>query len=850
MRKVFTAVYLVIMGALVLSLSGCGGSSGGVLGLVSNPTTAQVAVIESPALEIGKTYKIIKGATLSGMNGAAYYVAPIGSDSNAATLNLGFAQTLGSETLAFIDTSTGNLVFAYDPSGEGSKTTGTVSYTGGTQMRYSGLTLNASTYSSMNMDSTDVKTIILNGNTATLGGSSVPVYDYVWHIDPQHPAQYWTDGPNGTTEYTSDEYEALIEAGGTNNGVYIARDIRYTPDTLEFTASQTAVKDQDTEYVVYYDFTSSAVREALASVVSTYGSAYSSDKYILATLPTSTGAVGGGMPGGQMPGGMSGDMPGDQMPGGETPPDGGPGGGTPPSFPTNGAGDESTLASIKALMTHSSADAYANPVLHITEPGIYELQGTWNGQIWVEVGAKAKHKVGIILNGVDVTCTVAPAMVFYKTYKWAEDNGYDDQATLTANDLWKTMGDLMMSSDGYYQTGTVVEIADGSTNTFTGANVYRILELCPKLDDDDNPKYTGSGIGTDISEQDKMYKFDAAFQSRRSMVIGGGSEGTGKLTITSTTCEGLGSEMHLTLDGGIISVTAPDDGINTNEDYVSVFTMLAGSHDITSTGGDGIDSNGWIALLGGKIHVRASQDSNEDNAQGDGPLDADNDVYIDRDNVTYTHGAASGSTQPTQPTNPASGDMQPASGDTPPTPPTNPTSGDTQPASSDIPPATPSESQDVTPPTPPAASSDVTPPTPTTPTTPDEPDTPSIPTTSPDVTPTVPTVPDMPTFSPDVTPPIPTVPDTPSIPTTSTDVTPNIPTIEPEPQITPTPDTTGVISETISGLTGTTTFSLEVSGSVTPVPDTDTTPRGIAAYGNVFPLTRKVNTFAGISEDN
>ncbi len=203
----------------------------------------------------------------------------------------------------------------------------------------------------------------------------------------------------------------------------------------------------------------------------------------------------------------------------------------------------------------------------------------------------------------------------------------------------------MVSSDGFYDVGAIVEIADGTTNTFTGANTYRILELSPKLDDDtDLPKYSASEIGSNISAQQKMYKLDGAFHSRRTMVIGGGSAGTGKLNITSTTCEGLDSEMHMLIDGGVISVSAPDDGINVNEDYVSVFTMKSGTLTVSSTGGDGIDSNGWVAFNGGTLNITAG--SQRQNSAGEAGIDAENGVYIYNSNAYTWSASGSGGNDP------------------------------------------------------------------------------------------------------------------------------------------------------------------------------------------------------------
>ena len=633
MKKFFVTVYLFALSLLVFAMSGCGGSNGGDVKIntqTQNQNQTQTSqskrmIITSPALKRGDSYRLYRGDKV-GVAGttAKYYAAPATNSTEKITMNLEYLNSVNDNLPFIITDSTGtNVIFSYNPNGTTEKdfTTpyGSVIRQGGEaqQLGYTNLNLSAS---SVELEESEgiIDIVLKSDGTATAAGTTVPSYDYVWHADPQHPAEYWTEGIDGTDELDEDAYADAITS--KNNGLYIAHDIRYTSNTLDFSTSKTAKKDEDTEYVVYYDFTSSAVREGLAKNLEKYslGSAYSSDQYIFATLPMSTGM--GGAPGGTAPGN------------GGTPPDGG----TPPNMQGGFSASDSTASNIASFstMTHSAEDAYANPVLHITEPGTYRLSGTWKGQIWIELDkAKAGYSVGLILSGVTVTCDVAPALVFYKVYKWAEENGYDSQSVLTENDLWKNIGSKMLSDD-YYVNGAIVEIADGTTNTFTGANLYRILELCPKLDDDDNPKYTGSGIGTDISEQEKMYKLDGAFHSRRTMVIGGGSKGTGTLNITSSTYEGLDSEMHMVIDGGVINVTAPDDAINVNEDYVSVFQMDSGTMTISSTNADGIDSNGWIAINGGTLDITAG--NQEQNAAGEAGMDAENDIYIS-DNATYTY---------------------------------------------------------------------------------------------------------------------------------------------------------------------------------------------------------------------
>ena len=128
-----------------------------------------------------------------------------------------------------------------------------------------------------------------------------------------------------------------------------------------------------------------------------------------------------------------------------------------------------------------------------------------------------------------------------------------------------------------------------------------------------------------------------------SMVIGGESAGTGTLNITSTTYEGLNSELHLTMDSGNVNITAEEDGINVNEDATSIFTLDGGTLKIIAKGGDGIDSNGWIVLNDGTLDITCATDSDQLNAGGDGPLDADQDVEMS-DSVTYTHQQYSSST--------------------------------------------------------------------------------------------------------------------------------------------------------------------------------------------------------------
>lgn len=598
MRKLFNLIYFLVMAVLVLSLSGCNGSSDSFSSTSSKPEVKQVAVLTSPVFQQGKDYQLYKGSLLN-IDNAKYYIAPnIGSDSDKATLNLGFTEELD-DSLVIVDDSTGNVVFAYDPAGNGSKTTGNVEYSGGQRLKYDGLTIAASFFSALNVDTASAKVIILDGDSATLDGSAVKSYNYVWHSDPNHKDEYYTEGLEGTEELTEEQVLANIA-----ESVYIAHDIRYMTNELDFTGM--VKNDDETEYAAYY---SSEVQSEVAAELG--GSL--TGPYIFATLPRSMGMPGGG----NFPGGMSGDNRPD-LPGnfsGDNRPE-------PPSF-RRSASYNDTIASTIASMTHSAQEAYNNPVLHITEPGVYSLQGRWNGQIWIEIGDSSSDKAALILNGVTVSCDVAPALVFKEVYECGPDD--EDSA---ASD-WKTLGAEVLDS-----AGAMVIIADDTVNNFTGSNVYRMLK----------PQAKKSSVttidGTDVSQQKKRYKMDGAFYSFVSLAMGGGEKANGILNVKSTSFEGLDAELHMTLESGIVTVDAVDDGMNFNEDDVSIFTMLGGTLTITSQTGDGIDSNGYAYINGGTLNITAG--NQKANSAGEAGLDVEKDYEV-TSNAVYNWTAYSGS---------------------------------------------------------------------------------------------------------------------------------------------------------------------------------------------------------------
>ena len=252
---------------------------------------------------------------------------------------------------------------------------------------------------------------------------------------------------------------------------------------------------------------------------------------------------------------------------------------------------------------HSADEAAAHTVVTITQPGEYILRGKLSaGQVAVDLGKDAKEDINavvtLILDGVDITCTVAPAIIFYNVYEC----GSDDAATAT-KDVDTT------------NAGANVYINDGTENVVNGSYVARIYK--PE-------SVVLSADGTKVEESKKLHKYDAAFYSKMTMNVDGGKGGV--LTINAEN-EGLDSELHLTINGGTIFINSGNDGINTNEDGVSVTTVNGGELYITVTGetgeGDGIDSNGWLVINEGAIVAARACNNSMDSG-----IDSDMGIHV------------------------------------------------------------------------------------------------------------------------------------------------------------------------------------------------------------------------------
>ena len=229
---------------------------------------------------------------------------------------------------------------------------------------------------------------------------------------------------------------------------------------------------------------------------------------------------------------------------------------------------------------HTAEEAAAHRVVNITEPGAYWVTGKLSaGQIRIDLGKDAYEDenavVELILENADITCTVAPAILFYQVYECDGDrkksNATPDVDTANAG------ANLILEGE----------------NFISGSYVAKIYK--------------------DKAGEKTLWKQDGAIYSYMSMNV----FGPGKLKLEAAN-EGIGSKMHITLNGGDLTIHSGNDGINANKDEVSVVTVRGGSLRIQAglgTEGDGIDSNGYLVIWDGNVFAEA-------NSASDGGLDS------------------------------------------------------------------------------------------------------------------------------------------------------------------------------------------------------------------------------------
>ena len=193
--------------------------------------------------------------------------------------------------------------------------------------------------------------------------------------------------------------------------------------------------------------------------------------------------------------------------------------------------------------------------VRITRPGTYRITGSLSaGQIAVDLGEEAKTDPGaavlLILDGAEITCREAPAILFSNVYESGQPDG---------------------------PAGAHILLAQDSENRVAGSHTE---------------------------------DFDGAVYSRMSMKLGG----TGSLRIEGDNeglCSELHLTIdggNLTIESGNDGINANADG----QSAITVNGGTLGITVTGTTGeGDGIDSNGSIVINGGIVEAFACADSGD-----------------------------------------------------------------------------------------------------------------------------------------------------------------------------------------------------------------------------------------------
>lgn len=235
-------------------------------------------------------------------------------------------------------------------------------------------------------------------------------------------------------------------------------------------------------------------------------------------------------------------------------------------------------------------------IININKSGIYEFSGKISdAQISINSN-EISGEVIIILNETDITCENAPAILVYNT---------------------KTNSDTCK---------VTIKTKNGTNNTIAGGKIKQSVE---NWEDQDKILYYIDKGYDDERNYYERYKYDAAISSDISLTF----EGEGTLTVNSAK-EGIESKRDITINSGNYIINSLDDGINACTDKESIVTINDGTILVNvldeAEEGDGIDSNGYLYINGGKVYTFASETS-QDNG-----LDSDLGTYINGGTVVST----------------------------------------------------------------------------------------------------------------------------------------------------------------------------------------------------------------------
>ena len=269
----------------------------------------------------------------------------------------------------------------------------------------------------------------------------------------------------------------------------------------------------------------------------------------------------------------------------------------------------------------------------ITEEGIYVVSGSYNNSTIV-VEADSEAKVQIVLDGVDITNTSAPAIYVKSADKLFvtttdSENTLKVTGTFVADDTTNLDG-VIFSKDDVVVNGLGVLNISSTDNGIVSKDELKVTGSTLNIDCVNNALEAHDGIAVADgvfnieSDDDGLHAEDDEDDTVGYVYICGGTfninaaddaiRGTtylqiddGKLTMSAV--EALEST-YVQINGGTLDITSSDDGINAStKSTICTPQIDINGGDITIVMGQGdtdaIDSNGYLYINGGTLNITA-----------------------------------------------------------------------------------------------------------------------------------------------------------------------------------------------------------------------------------------------------
>ncbi|MDO4616792.1 MAG: carbohydrate-binding domain-containing protein [Lachnospiraceae bacterium] len=274
----------------------------------------------------------------------------------------------------------------------------------------------------------------------------------------------------------------------------------------------------------------------------------------------------------------------------------------------------------------------SNEDIHITEAGVYVIQGTAS-EATVYVEAEDTDKVQLVLNGVSITNTDTPCIyvvsadkVFVTTSSdssltvtgtFAEDEENADAAIFSCEDLVLngTAALTIQSGDVGVDTKDDLKVTGGTYTITAGTKAFEANDSIRIADGTFTLNAGTDGLHAENNDDDSLgYVYIAG----GTFTITAGDDGIHGVSVvqidggafTISAAEGI-EGTYIQLNGGTFDISASDDGINAaskSSSYAVTLELTGGDYTIVMGSGDtdALDSNGNLIISGGTLDITAT----------------------------------------------------------------------------------------------------------------------------------------------------------------------------------------------------------------------------------------------------